>query len=166
MRKGESVPDDDLPVRPTVQADLDDFLSMKGADLESWYLPQQQIKRCPSAPLSLEGVDECLVIGVANTNEGIPAAPIPHPHDFQVRRIRMETEACIPSHARREVEVIFVHAGSVEISMQSGGCVTLNKGDLVTLPIATYRSWRNTGDDANDIHVVRGGDFPDAPVWG
>src|SRR5690606_27097182 len=129
-----------------------------------WYVKKQDLCGHPNAPLTRPGVEECLVLGVANPAEGLPAAPIGAPHGFQVRRLRLEPGATIPSHTRQEVEVLFVHEGRVDISIAEQ-TIFLNKGDYFSIPEGVFRRWRNSGASRNDVQVVRGGDHPAAPIW-
>lgn len=165
MRKGEIVPDDDLPVQPTVEEDLREYRRVTTADMETWYLPHDRLEACPESPLAGNGIEECLALGIENAAEGLPAAPIPHRHDFHIRRIRMCAHARAAKHARREVEVVFVHRGRLVVAMEQGEEISLRQGDLFTVPIAAFRTWYNPSDQPNDILVVRGGAHPDSPVF-
>ncbi|MGE0801899.1 MAG: cupin domain-containing protein [Lautropia sp.] len=161
---GEQVPEGARPVAPTTTADLVRYRRVTAADMRGWVVRKSELAGCPQAPLARPDVEECLVIGVANPAEQVPAAPISAPHGFQVRRVRMQPAATIPPHARKEVEVLFVQEGSVAVTIQ-GETITLNRGDYFSLPVGVPRSWRNPGAARNDVQVVHGGDHPAAPVW-
>jgi quercetin dioxygenase-like cupin family protein len=161
---GEAIPDDDEPMLPTTEQDLASFDCLKASDLKGWYLRASDIKPCATAPLTGDGVSECLVIGPENLAEGVPAAPIAAPHEFHLRRVRMQPGASVPIHARQEVEVLFVHSGQLVVSIE-GIDIVLNQGDYFTVPMRQMRSWHNRDTTPNDIQVVRGGDHPSAPVW-
>ncbi len=161
---GEKVPEGAKLTKPTTVADLPRFRRVTATDMRSWYVRLNELQPCPTAPLTRDGVEECLVIGIANEAENVPAAPISTPHGFQVRRIRMIPGASVPAHARNEVEVLFVHSGGVQIEI-GGNVVQLGTGDYFSIPAGMFRAWKNTGSEKNDIQVVRGGDKPAAPVW-
>lgn len=161
---GEKVPDGARLVRPTTEADVAAYRRFHASEMAGWYVRRADLRGHPGAPMARDGVEECLVIGCANPAEGLPAAPIPAPHGFQVRRLRLQPGAAIPTHTRREVEVLFVQAGSVQIDI-AGHTFTLGKGDYFSLPPGELRAWRNAGTAANDVQVVRGGNHPAPPVW-
>ncbi len=161
---GEQVPAGARLVTPTSNEDVEAYRRVTAAGMGSWVVRMKDLAAAPCSPLAGPGVQECPVIGVANPAENMPAAPIPHPHGFQMRRVRMQPQASIRPHTRHEVEVLFVHSGSVDIEAE-GETFTLNKGDYFSLPVGVYRSWVNRGAAANDVQVVRGGDHPAAPAW-
>ncbi len=161
---GEQVPEGARLVAPTTEADLARFRRITADEMSGWVVRARDLAAAPGSPLARAGVEECPVIGVANPAEGMPAAPIGAPHGFQMRRVRMQPGAAIPRHARQEVEVLFVHEGSVEIDI-AGQAFRLNKGDYFSLPVGMPRAWVNPGEARNDVQVVRGGDHPAAPVW-
>ncbi|MGE4240607.1 cupin domain-containing protein [Ramlibacter sp.] len=161
---GESVPEGAKLVTPTTEDDVKAYRRVTAADMGSWVVRIADLAAAPGSPLAGPGVEECPVIGVANPAENMPAAPIPHPHNFQMRRVRMQPGAGIRRHTRKEVEVLFVHGGSVDIEA-GGETFTLNKGDYFSLPVGEYRSWANRSGAPNDVQVVRGGNHPAAPVF-
>jgi mannose-6-phosphate isomerase-like protein (cupin superfamily) len=161
---GETVPPGAKLVVPTTEDDVGQFRRLRADQMRGWYVRKQELRGHPDAPLTGPGVQECLIIGVPNPAEGVPAAPIAAPHGFQVRRLFLEPGATIASHARQEVEVLFVHEGRVDVTI-AGQTVFLNKGDYFSIPEGIFRSWRNSGAARNDVQVVRGGDHPAAPIW-
>ena len=163
-RAGEEVPEGAEPVEPTTEADVAALDRIGPGDMGRWHVREADLRGDPASPLAAEGVEECLVIGPASPGERLGAAPIPAPHGFHLRRVRMRPGAAIPAHARAEEEVLFVQSGAVRIGIE-GNEVTLEKGDYFTLPIDTPRAWHQAGDEVADIQVVRGGDAPAAPRW-
>lgn len=121
---------------------------------------------CPTSPLARDGVEEAPVITPRATNDGFPAGPITGwwPHGFNVRRLTMATGAYVPLHARSEVEVIFVHEGTLEITWQDGAIV-MGAGDTLSVPIGLPHAFRNTASVDLVAFVVRGGDAPAMPVF-
>ena len=161
---GEKLPDDISLFPPTTEADLTNFRRIGVEDMAGWFVRDRDLRPDPDAPIAGVGVEECPVIGVANAAEGISAGPIPAPHGFHARRVRMSGNAEIAQHHRCEPEVIFVHRGAVTIEI-AGEAIVLGQGDYFSLPIDVPRAWRNHTEARNDLHVVRGGDHPAAPVW-
>lgn len=120
----------------------------------------------PDSPLARDGVEEAPVITPRATGDGFAAGPIAGwwPHGFNVRRLTMRTGAFVQSHARSEVEVIFVHSGTLEISW-SGGAIVMGAGDTLTVPVGLPHAFRNTASVDLVAFIVRGGDAPSMPVF-
>ncbi len=161
---GEALPEDINLFPATTEEDLANFRRIGAEDMAGWFVRDRDLRPDLDAPLAGEGVEECPVIGVANAAEGISAGPIPAPHGFHARRIRMSGQAEIAEHNRREPEVIFVHRGAVTIEID-GVAIALGQGDYFSLPTGVPRRWRNHTNARNDLHVIRGGDHPAPPVW-
>ena len=161
---GQILAEDAKLFPPTTEEDLKNFRRLTAGDMTNWIAFERDLSADDGSPLAGEGVEECPVIGPANVLEGLSAAPISAPHGFHIRRVRMQSQADIPAHFRNEPEVIFVHRGELVIDIDDEK-IFLRQGDYFTLPIGVYRSWRNPDAEQNNIHVVRGGNRPGAPVW-
>ena len=100
------------------------------------------------------------------TSDGFPAGPIAGwwPHGFNLRQLALATGAYVPLHARREVEVLFVQEGTVEVSW-AGGALILGAGDTLSVPVGLPHAFRNTASGEARIFVVIGGDDPSRPVF-
>lgn len=120
----------------------------------------------PNSPLAANGVAEAPVIIPKSTGDGFVAGPIVGwwPHGFNLRRLTLTSGAYVPQHARREVEVIFVHAGTLEVSWD-GGAIVMGAGDTLSVPIGLPHALRNTASVDLVAFVVRGGDAPAMPEF-
>ncbi len=120
----------------------------------------------PSSPLACDGVTEAGIIVPRATSDGFDAGPITGwwPHGFNLRRLALATGAYIPRHARAEPEVLFVHAGTLEMSWD-GGSVVMGAGDTLSVPVGLSHAFRNASSAQADVFVVRGGDEPAMPVF-
>ncbi|MGK6325244.1 cupin domain-containing protein [Sphingomonas sp. DT-51] len=120
----------------------------------------------PRSLLAREGVEEAPVITPVATGDGFIPGPIAGwwPHDFNLRRLTMSTGAYVPSHARREVEVVFVHSGTLEVSW-AGGEILMGAGDTLSVPVGLPHAFRNTASVDMVAFVVRGGDAPSMPLF-
>ena len=142
--------------------------------------PMERLRECvvaadamhanPASPLAGEGVEEAGVIVPRATGDGFAAGPISGwwPHGFNLRRLTMATGAYVPSHTRAEVEVIFVHAGTLEVSWGTageGGAIVMGAGDTLSVPVGQPHALRNTASVDMVAFVVRGGDAPALPVF-
>jgi len=105
------------------------------------------------------GVAEIAVAGCASPGESMPPGSLAWRHGFQLRRLSLSPGSEVPTHSRQEEEVIFVHEGAMEVAVD-GERARLCKGDLLTTPCGTGRSFRNPGELPLDAVVVRGGDHP------
>lgn len=111
-----------------------------------------------------DGIKEAAILGPANELEKLPAGKMAWKHGFCARRMQLEPGAEIAAHTRSEEEVIFVHEGELDMSVDADRC-QLGRGDVITTPINSKRSFRNSGDTVCDLIIVRRGDQPQAPVW-
>ncbi|WP_426959720.1 cupin domain-containing protein [Muricoccus radiodurans] len=113
----------------------------------------------PRSPLAGPGVEECPVITPTETRDGFAPGPITGwwPHGFNLRLLRMEVGATVPPHIRDEEEVIFVHHGTLAVTMD-GETVEMAAGDTFTTPKGAARAFRALSSDGVLAFVVRGGD--------
>lgn len=118
----------------------------------------------PASPLAGPGVEECPVIGPADTGDGFKAGPIVGwwPHGFTLRLLRLATGASVPPHVREEEEVLFVQEGTLAVTTPDG-TVTMAAGDTFTTPKGQARSFRSLSSDGCAVFVLRGGDAPAMP---
>jgi mannose-6-phosphate isomerase-like protein (cupin superfamily) len=120
----------------------------------------------PASPLAAPGVEEASIIAPQATQDGFGPGPIAGwwPHGFNLRRLRLETGAYVPSHARGEAEVIFVQEGTLEISW-ADGALMLGAGDTLSIPIGLSHAFRNTASVPMLAYIVRGSEDPARPVF-
>jgi len=118
----------------------------------------------PNSPLARPGVEECPVIGPADTEDGFPAGPIIGwwPHGFVLRLLRLNSGATVPSHIRDEEEVLFVQEGTMAVETPHGA-VVMAAGDTFTTPKGMARSFRALSSGGCSVFVLRGGDAPGMP---
>lgn len=134
--------------------------------LRQCWLSRDEMRGNPRSPLAGPGVEEAGVIVPVATADGFPPGPITGwwPHGFNLRRLRLETGAAIPAHARAEPEVIFVQEGTLEVSWE-GGRLMLGAGDTLSVPIGLPHGFRNTASVPAMAFVIRGGDSPAMPAF-
>lgn len=120
----------------------------------------------PASPLAAPGVEEAGVIAPQATHDGFGPGPIRGwwRHGFNLRRLRLETGAYVPLHARSEAEVILVQSGTLEVSWPDGA-VIMGAGDTLTTPVGLPRAFRNTASAPLVAFVVRGGEDPAPPIF-
>lgn len=164
---GDSIPPDATMVAPLQAEELQKFHQLSTDDMSACVQHEAELREAASGGLSLSnsnngnGISECAVLGVANPDENIAAGKINWNHDFQIRRLQLQPATTVPAHTRAEEEVLFLHRGSLEVQIENK-TITLNQGDLVTVPINASRTFSNNSQAMTDIVVIRGGDHPQA----
>lgn len=161
---GETVPDDAVQDHgPT----SDEVARLRTPPMES--IAQVAVRYADmhgnaASPLTGPGVEECPVIGPADTGDGFAAGPIIGwwPHGFNLRLLRLEADAVVPAHVRDEEEVLFVQEGSLSVETPDGTIVMV-PGDTFTTPKGLARSFRALSADGCAVFVLRGGDAPAMP---
>ena len=95
------------------------------------------------------------------SGDGFKAGPIVGhwQHGFALRRLKLETGATIPAHARAEQEVIFVQSGTLEFNWD-GGKLIMGAGDTLTVPVGLMHGFRNPASADAIAFVVRGAAGP------
>jgi quercetin dioxygenase-like cupin family protein len=159
---GQSVPDDQPLYQPVCGKELEAFRTLSMEDMVKNVSRFTDLMGQGAGGLTNgNGVYEFAVIGDKTDGDGMPAGKISRPHNFQLRRLLLDSGATIAKHSRQEQEVLFVHRGSLNISTDEGS-LTLDAGDLFTCPIGLARCFANEGNETADIIVLRGGDNPKA----
>lgn len=138
--------------------------------LEQCVARASALKPNPDSPLAGEGIEEAGIIVPQATADAFPAGPIQGwwPHDFNLRQLTLQTGAYIPTHSRKEVEVLFVQSGTVELSWLNDGLeesLLLGAGDTFSVPAGVQHSFRNTASATAVIFVVRGTENPQKPAF-
>ena len=110
------------------------------------------------------GVSEVSLIGGDSTEEGITASKLGWKHGFVVRAFKLQAGATIPAHHRAEEEVIFIHQGSMLITVDEE-IIKLVEGDNFTTPIGSVRSFTNLSDLETICYITRRGDKPQPPIF-
>ena len=159
----------ELETPPTEDA-LDELKTPPLDRLAQCVVASGDMRPNPASPLATAGVEEAGVIVPQPTSDGFAPGPIAGwwPHDFNLRRLTLQTGAYVPMHSRKEVEVLFVQAGTVEIAWQNGTAeesLLLGAGDTLSMPVGVQHSFRNTASGPAVLFVVRGTEDPQAPVF-
>lgn len=115
----------------------------------------------PEVPDRGTGLSEHVVLGNENPREPAPASPLAWSHGFVCRRVHLPGNRSTLTFRRDEQEVIFVHAGSLDIEIDDE-TERLGPGDTLTVPVGAAR--RYASKDGADLFVTRGGDQPGPPI--
>jgi mannose-6-phosphate isomerase-like protein (cupin superfamily) len=110
-----------------------------------------------AVPTAVPGLIEGAVLGGASAPEAAPASPLAWAHGFVCRRVRIQPDTRTPRFRRDQAEVIFVHAGRLDLEVE-GQTARLGPGDTVTIPVGAARVLAS--EEGADLFVTRAGDAP------
>jgi mannose-6-phosphate isomerase-like protein (cupin superfamily) len=163
---GEKVPPGAEMEQPPDAAKLKELATPPMSELSKYAIKAADMKGNPNSPLAGDGVEEDPLIGDVDSEDGFKAGPIVGhwDHGFALRRLKLETGATIPTHARAEQEVVFVQSGTLEFSWD-GGKLLMGAGDTLTVPIGLMHAYRNPTSADAIAFVIRGASAPAAPVF-
>jgi len=163
---GEKVPEGAELEQPPTPEKLKELATPPLSELAKYAIKASAIKGNPNSPLAGPGAEEAPVIGDVDAADGFTAGPISGhwKHDFTLRRLKLETGATIPAHARAEQEVIFVQSGTLEVTWADGKLI-IGAGDTLTIPVGLAHGFRNPTSADVIAFVVRGAASPAAPVF-
>jgi quercetin dioxygenase-like cupin family protein len=111
-----------------------------------------------------DGVKEAALVGPESSAEDLPASKFNWSHNFVIRGLKLAQGAKVNNHIRYEEEVIFVHQGEVNITVD-GETLSLGKGDTFTTPINVIRSFTQQGKGDCILYITRRNDQPQAPTF-
>ena len=159
----------ELEVPPTAEA-LQQLKTPSLDKLQQCLVRGAEMQANPESPLAGEGVEEAGVIVPQTTSDGFQPGPIAGwwPHDFNLRRLTLQTGAYVSFHARKEVEVLFVQSGTIEVGWRNGEqdeSLIMGAGDTLSVPVGVQHSFRNTASAPAVLFVVRGTEDPQMPTF-
>ena len=163
---GQKVPEGAEFEQPPDAAKLKGLATPPIDELKRYALKADAMAANPKSPLAGPGVEEAGVIGDVESGDGFKAGPIVGPwgHGFSLRRLKLETGASVPSHARSEREVVFVQSGTLAFTWDDGELI-MGAGDTLTVPIGLMHGFRNRASADAIAFIVRGAANPAAPQF-
>ena len=163
--KGEVVPDDIAPMPVTSKEQIGQHRIVDSATLEHIVLRTHDFNWQHGTLLSqFDGVEEAALVGGPSSGEKLKASMLNWQHGFVVRALKLRPKAKIAAHTRAEEEVIFIHEGSLTLSVDDE-TITLNEGDNFTTPIACARAFQNNTTKDCIAYITRRGDIPEVPIF-
>ena len=160
--QGESIPDGKKAMAATTAQDVAQLRKLTAGDMADCVVLREELFTDSSADQTSNGLRVSSIIGTASEEEGLSAGKMAWPHGFHVRHIALETGASSKTHVRDEEEVIFVHAGRLTVHFDEGD-VTMEVGDVFTIPVGMPRTFSNTSAELAEVYSVHGGDSPKPP---
>ena len=162
---GQEISADQELYTPVSGKELDAFGKLTLEDMEKNIKRNTEYASRDAGGLTHEqGAYEYAVIGSESNTERMPKGKMSRPHNFQLRRLKLDCGAMIAKHSRQEPEVLFVHRGILTITSDKGA-FTLGAGDLFTCPIGLSRGFSNASNEPVDVVIVRGGDNPSSAIF-
>jgi quercetin dioxygenase-like cupin family protein len=162
---GEEVPTDKKPMPVTSAEQIAQHREVNSDAMESIVQRKETFNWEKNNCLAqFNGVEEIALVGPENPAEDLPAGKLNWSHNFVVRALKMNEGAKVNDHIRYEEEVIFVHQGEVNITVD-GENISLGKGDTFTTPIETTRSFENQDGGDCILYITRRTDHPQAPKF-
>lgn len=161
--RGEEIPAGKTPMPETTQQDIDRLNRMTAEELGQCVVPYARIDSKTAVVNPVTGFIEVPVIGSASPDESLPAGQMNWSHGFHLRYCKLTPGSSGRSHRRAEEEVIMVHKGTLDVTM-NGHQTSLAPGDTLTVPVDMLRQYSNSGDEDAEVYVVRGGDSPSAAI--
>ena len=159
---GEKVPDGGIELSGTSHDQVESLDILTAKQMRACVVRSEEISEMNSGGLStVTGVREVALIGVENSAENIGHGKISVPHGFHLRLLTFEIDAVIPYHSRLEEEVLIVDSGQISIRIDDQE-ISLNSGDVFTIPIGHGRKITNSGGCASKVYAIRRGDHPSA----
>ena len=159
---GQAAKPDEAPVAPTSRDTLErTVVHLDDAAVRDVIISLAEALPFDS-PIAAPGLVEAAMIGPANPAENAPAGKIGWRHGFVTRSLTLQPGAASRAHRRFEPEVIFVHDGALDVTVD-GQVLTMRAGDTFSVPVGASRRFAASEKGAVAL-VTRGGDTPRAPV--
>ena len=115
-----------------------------------------------------EAKENFTIIGPGVSENPAQYVHIAEPHGFNIGGARQPPGCVNSQHSHETAEVFVVHTGQWRFDfgeMGEDASVEAGPGDIVSLPIRTFRGFVNTGKDVSFLWSVLGGDDPGRVTW-
>lgn len=115
-----------------------------------------------------EAKENFTIIGPGVSENPEQHVHIREPHGFNIGGARQPPGCVNSQHSHDTAEVFVVHSGRWRFDLGERGedaQLVLNPGDVISLPIHTFRGFTNIGEDTAFLWAVLGGDDPGRVLW-
>ncbi|WP_394176323.1 cupin domain-containing protein [Thalassotalea litorea] len=161
--QGETIPDGKSPMPVTSAEQIAQHRVVTSAELQDIIIRSEDFVWQTDTSLSnVSGVQEASLVGGESKAENVKASKLGWAHGFVVRALQLAPGAKVDAHIRHEEEVLFIHQGQLNVSVD-GETIQLSQGDNFTTPIGSVRGFENGGSEPVVCYVTRRGDEPKAP---
>ena len=115
-----------------------------------------------------EAKENFTIIGPGVSENPAQHVHIAEPHGFNVGGARQPPGCVNSQHSHDTAEVFVVHSGSWRFDLGEHGDdarVELHPGDVISLPVKTFRGFTNIGTEVGFLWAVLGQDDPGRVTW-
>ena len=115
-----------------------------------------------------EAKENFTIIGPGVSENPEQYVHIAEPHGFNIGGARQPPGCVNSQHSHDTAEVFIVHSGRWRFDLGEHGedaRVTIGPGDVISLPVRTFRGFTNVGEDSGFLFAVLGNDDPGRVMW-
>ena len=115
-----------------------------------------------------EAKENFTIIGPGVSENPEQYVHIAEPHGFNIGGARQPPGCVNSQHSHDTAEVFIVHSGRWRFDLGEHGedaRVTIGPGDVISLPVRTFRGFTNVGEDSGFLFAVLGNDDPGRVLW-
>ncbi len=115
-----------------------------------------------------EAKENFTIIGPGVSENPAQHVHIAEPHGFNIGGARQPPHCVNSQHSHETAEVFVVHSGSWRFDLGEDGQdaqIELHPGDVISLPVKTFRGFTNIGKDTGFLWAILGSDDPGRVVW-
>ncbi len=115
-----------------------------------------------------EAKENFTIIGPGVSENPDQYVHIAEPHGFNIGGARQPPGCVNSQHSHDTAEVFVAHTGTWRFDLGEHGKdaqVVLNPGDVISLPVRTFRGFTNVGENAGFLWAVLGQDDPGRVTW-
>ncbi|MEM7728087.1 MAG: cupin domain-containing protein [Pseudomonadota bacterium] len=115
-----------------------------------------------------EAKENFTIIGPGVSENPNQHVHIAEPHGFNIGGARQPPGCVNSQHSHDTAEVFLVHSGTWRFDMGEHGDdarVTLEAGDIISIPTGIFRGFTNVGDDTGYLFAILGEDDPGRVTW-
>ena len=144
-----------------------------GAQIEARIVRYDDLRPCRNAFIDTrspgsEDKENFTIIGPGVSENPEQHVHIAEPHGFNIGGARQPPDCVNSQHSHDTAEVFIVHSGRWRFDLGEQGedaQVTIGPGDVVSLPVKTFRGFTNVGDDIGFLFAILGQDDPGRVLW-
>jgi len=147
--------------------------SLTSAEIEARVVRYADLRPCYNAFIDTrtpgsEAKENFTIIGPGVSENPDQYVHIAEPHGFNIGGARQPPGCVNSQHSHDTAEVFIVHSGNWRFNFGEHGDdaeVTVGPGDVISLPVKTFRGFTNVGDDIGFLFAILGQDDPGRVLW-
>lgn len=115
-----------------------------------------------------EAKENFTIIGPGVSENPAQHVHIAEPHGFNIGGARQPPHCVNSQHSHETAEVFVVHSGDWRFDLGEHGDdaqIELHSGDVISLPVRTFRGFTNIGEETGFLWAVLGNDDPGRVTW-